>query len=91
MDNIYYDNIMHICIYEGRTCLYASDITRQNFEKIISPDFLQQSILSDMDFKEIDNQGFHYQATICIPESSVCNIINLLVTFDGKLIIDPMK
>ena len=71
--------------------MYASDITRQNFEKIISPDFLQQSILSDMDFKEIDNQGFHYQATICIPESSVCNIINLLVTFDGKLIIDPMK
>lgn len=91
MDNIYYDNIMHICLYEGKKCLYASDITKQMFERVISTDFLQQAILSDMDFKGVDHKGFHYQAMVCIPESAVCNIVNLLISFDKKLIISANK
>lgn len=87
MDNIYYDNIMHICIYESRKCLFSSDITKQMLENVIPTDFLQQSILSEMNFKNVDRKGFHYQATVCIPESSVCNIADLLVSFDGKLTI----
>ena len=91
MDNIYYDNIMHICIYEGRKCLFPSDITKQMLENVISTDFLQQSILSEMNFKNVDRKGFHYQATVCIPESSVCNIADLSVSFDGKLTIYTAK
>ena len=91
MDNIYYDNIMHICIYEGRKCLFSSDITKQMLENVISTDFLQQSILSEMNFKNVDRKGFHYQATVCIPESSVCNIAYLSVSFDGKLTIYTAK
>ena len=91
MDNIYYDNIMHICIYEGRKCLFSSDITKQMLENVISTDFLQQSILSEMNFKNVDRKGFHYQATVCIPESSVCNIADLSVSFDGKLTIYTAK
>ena len=87
MDNVYYDNVMHICVYEGKKCLYNSDITKQMFGNIMSEDFLQQSILSDIEFKGVSKKGFHYQATICIPESSACNIANLIVDFDGELII----
>lgn len=87
MDNVYYDNVMHICIYEGRKSLYASDITKQMFDKVIPADFLQQSILSDMNFMGIDHNGYHYQAIIGIPESVVCNIANLTISFDGKLTI----
>lgn len=49
VDNVYYDNIIHICVYEGRKSLYAKDITKQMF-KGGSDDFLQWAILSDMDF-----------------------------------------
>ena len=91
MDNIYYDNIMHICIYEGRKCLFSSDITKQMLENVISTDFLQQSILSEMNFKNVDRKGFHYQATVCRPESSVCNIADLSVSFDGKITIYTAK
>ena len=91
MDNIYYDNIMHICIYEGRKCLFSSDITKQMLENVISTDFLQQSILSEINFKNVDRKGFHYQATVCIPESPVCNIADLSVSFDGKLTIYTAK
>ena len=91
MDKIYYDNIMHICIYESSKCLFSSDITKQMLENVISTDFLQQSILSEMNFKNVDRKGFYYQATVCIPESSVCNIADLSVSFDGKLTIYTAK
>ena len=50
VDNVYYDNIIHICVYEGRKSLYAKDITKQMFKGVVPDDFLQWAILSDMDF-----------------------------------------
>lgn len=91
MDNIYYDNVMHICVYEGRKSLYAKDITKQMFADVIPADFLQQAILSDMSFTGINQAGYHYQALVCIPESSVCRIINLIISFEGKLTITAAK
>ncbi len=91
MDNVYYDNIMHICIYEGRKKVYASNITKQMFSRILPEDFLQQSILSDMNFIKVDSEGFHYQTLVCIPESSVYSSVKVTVTFDNKLIIKTGK
>ena len=91
MDNIYYDNVMHICVYEGKKSLYAKDITKQMFVDVIPTDFLQQAILSDMNFTGIDRKGYHYQALVCIPESPVCNLVNLTISFDGKLNITAAK
>lgn len=91
MDNIYYDNVMHICVYEGRKSLYAKDITKQLFTNYIPEDFLQQAILSDMNFMGINRSGYHYQALVCIPESSVCRVMNLTAGFDGKLTISAAK
>lgn len=85
LDNVYYDNVMHICVYEGKKCLYDSNITKQMLEEVISEEMLNQSILSDMEFVKVDAQGFHYLATACIPGSSVCNVASLVVGFDGKL------
>lgn len=50
VDNVYYDNIIHICVYEGKRSLFAKDITRQMFKHVIPDDFLKWAILSDMDF-----------------------------------------
>lgn len=91
MDNVYYDNVMHICVYEGKKSLYASDVTKQMFEEVVPLDFLEQSILSDMQFTKVDNKGFHYQAILGIPESQVYSIANLTVDFDGKLAITAAK
>ncbi|MEG1659668.1 MAG: DUF4738 domain-containing protein [Bacteroides sp.] len=91
MDNVYYDNVMHICVYEGRKKLYSSDITKQMFEKVIPADFLEKSLLSDMNVTGIDSKGFHYQAMLCMPESSVCYVANLTISFQGELIIKAVK
>jgi hypothetical protein len=85
IDNVYYDNVMHICVYEGRKMIYGHDITKDMFSGVIPAEFLKNSILSDMDFYGVGKVGFRYQATVCIPESSVCNLVNLIVSFNGKL------
>lgn len=91
VDNVYYDNVMHICVYEGKKSLYSSDITKQTFMGMVPDEFLQRSILSDMVFTGITRSGFHYLATICVPKSAVCYMVELNISFDGKLTLSPMK
>ena len=61
------------------------------FDKVVSADYLKQSILSDMHFIKVDRNGFHYQAALSIPESLIYNMVNLTVSFDGKLTISSVK
>ena len=91
MDNVYYDNVMHICVYEGKKSLFASDVTKQMFAQVVPADFLPQAILSDTKFVKVDRNGFHYQAVLAIPESSVYSIAEIEVGFDGKLTITSTK
>ena len=91
MDNVYYDNVMHICVYEGKKSLFASDVTKQMFAQVIPADFLSQAILSDTKFVKVDRNGFHYQAALSIPESLIYNMVNLTVSFDGNLTISSVK
>lgn len=85
VDNVYYDNIIHICVYKGNEKVYAKDINKQMFDQIISTEFLSNSILADMNFINVNSSGFLYQANVCIPESYVCQLVNLTVSFDGIL------
>ena len=91
MEKVYYDNVIHICIYEGRKELFSSDITKKMFKEVIPLDFLDQVILSDINFMGIDQNGYHYQAIVSIPESAVYNLIDLTIDFDQKLNITAAK
>lgn len=91
VDNVYYDNIIHICVYEGKKSLYAKDITKQMFKEVVPNDFLQWAILSDMDFRGVDAQGYHYQATVCIPDDASCYMVNITVSKDEKLSYELIK
>ena len=61
VDNVYYDNVIHICVYEGRRMLYGKDITKKAFAGIFPEDILSQMILADMNFMGVDNKGYQYQ------------------------------
>ena len=71
VDNVYYDNVIHICVYEGKKLLYGKDITKKVFATIFPEEVLNQTILSDMNFINVDGKGYHYEAMLRIPESSV--------------------
>lgn len=83
VDNVYYDNVIHICVYKGKEMLYGEDITKKMFASVLAPEILDQSILSDMDFLGVSEAGYLYRAALRIPESSVYNVVNLTIGFDN--------
>lgn len=85
VDNVYYDNIIHICVYQGTQRLYAKDITKEMFAGTVPENFLQGAILSDMDFMGVDAQGYRYRATVCVPDGSSCYYIDLQIDKEGEL------
>lgn len=88
VDNVYYDNVIHICVYEGKKMLYGQDITKKMFADIFPAEMLDQAILADMNFMGVDSKGYHYQATLGIPESSVYNLVNMIIGFDNTMNIE---
>lgn len=91
VDNVYYDNIIHICVYEGRKSLYAKDITKQMFKDVVPDDFLQWAILSDMDFIGVDASGYHYRATVCVPDDAACYMVHITADKGGGLSFELVK
>lgn len=85
VDNVYYDNVIHICVYEGRRMLYGKDITKKAFAGIFPEDILSQMILADMNFMGVDNKGYQYQATLRVPESSVYSLADITIGFDNRI------
>ena len=68
IDNVYYDNIIHICVYEGKKELCGKDIKRSMFEGIVPSEFLSVSILQDMNFVGMQNERFLFNAMLRVPD-----------------------
>ena len=85
IENVYYDNIIHICVYEGKNRLFGRDMKKQDFELLIPKEYYQRAILSDMDFAGVNAKGYQYHATLCIPNSASCYLINISINMDGDI------
>lgn len=85
VENVYYDKIIHICVYEGKNKLFGKDIMKKDFEGTIPDEYLQWAILSDMDFKGVNENGYQYQASICIPNETSCYQVNISISEKGDL------
>lgn len=68
IDNVYYDNIIHVCVYEGREQQCGKDIKRCMFEGIVPAEFLSVSILQDMCFMGLSGNRFQFRATLRVPD-----------------------
>lgn len=85
IDEAFYDNIIHICVYEGTTSLFARDMHKEDFKSMLTDTFYDQSILADMTFDGVDAEGFHFTARIGIPDSFIHNLILVAISPDGKI------
>ena len=86
VENIYYDNIIHICVYKGKERLFSKDINKEMFARVVPADFLNNAILSDMDFVKVDEKGYRYVATLCIPDGAACYNVRLDVSKEGNIV-----
>lgn len=85
VDNVYYDNVIHICVYEGRNELYGRDILKRDFAEVVPEEQLAQMLLADMNFQGVNADGYQYQATLKIPETSTYTLVDLSIGFDKEL------
>jgi len=84
VENEYYDNIIHLSIFQGSTQLFSRDFRKQQFAKQVPAQILQQSILNNMEFNKVDANGFHFNVSVCVPDDASCYLIDQVVSFDGN-------
>ena len=85
VENIYYDNIMHVSLFHGATKFFSRDFRKQDYAGKVPEQFLSQSVLSNMEYAGVDAVGFHFVATICIPDGASCYKAENIISFDGQL------
>ena len=85
VENVYYDNIIHLSIFKGSTEIFSRDFRKLQYEKKVPSQFLTKSILNDMEYEKTDAQGFHVNASLCTPGNASCYRVEHVISFDGKL------
>jgi len=85
VENVYYDNIMHVSVYNGAQRLYSSDIRKQQFSKIVPVTFLNEAVLANMEYSKADAEGLHFNATLCIPDGASCYLVETIVSYNGQM------
>ncbi len=85
VDNVYYDNIVNLNVYHGATKLFSSDFRKHQFANYMPKAIVQQTILNDMLFKEVNKDGIHYVASLGVPDDMSSFQVQVIVGFDGRL------
>lgn len=87
----FFDNIIHISVYEGRRRVFSRDIDKSMFSELIPREFLDGAILSNMDWGRTDDAATVFHATVCEPEGARCYVVDLHVSFEGQLDIELVE
>lgn len=86
MDNVYYDNIVHLSVFQGSSKVFSKNITKQMFSRFVSEQTIEQVILGDVSFAKADAKGLHFDVQLFHPEgNSVDYLLSLAVDYDGQL------
>lgn len=85
VDRIYYDNIIHLSVFHDAEKTFSSNITKADFGEFIDETLLNQVILSDLSFYDIDAEGLHLFASLAVPNSSSSFLVETMVAYDGSL------
>lgn len=85
VDNIYYDNIIHISAFAGTEKVFSKDFRKNHFKGFVPDNMLGQMILSDIDLLDLDESGFRYKAQLAIPDSPGCFIVGFTVSYNGHI------
>ena len=84
VENVYYDNIIHLSIFRGDRQLFSKDFRKQQYQKRVPEQLLAQSVLNDLQYDKTDAKGFHLNASICVPGDASCYLVENVISFDGK-------
>lgn len=83
--NFYFDNVIHVSLYSGKTMLYGCNFDKDTFVEIIPDKFLAESTLSDIVYSHCDKDGCHFNAKICIPDGAACYMVDITISYTGDV------
>lgn len=83
--NVYFDNIIHLSFFKGAGQLFSKDFHKKDFARMVPPEVLRQSVLSDLKYKNTDVSGFHFIAYVVVPDSPTSYLIEITLSFSGKM------
>lgn len=85
VENIYYDNIIHVSIFSGSVKLFSKDFRKDDFSTCVPKNMLKQSVLSDIDLDCLDENGVHYQTQLAIPDCPTSFLVKLTISYSGNI------
>lgn len=85
VENVYYDNIMHVSVFQGSRRLFSSDFRKQMFAKLVPESFLNEAILVNMEYSRADAQGLYFNATLCVPDGASCYLVETRISYLGEM------
>lgn len=91
VENVYYDNIIHVSVYRGAEQLYSRDFNKQMYSRLVPEAFLRGAVLGRMEFGKVDARGFHFNTTVCIPDGDSCYLLDTQITFDGEMTMELIE
>ena len=85
VENVYYDNIIHLSIFRGATQLFSRDFRKQQYQGLMADGLLAQSVMNDMHYTGTDASGFHVNVSLSVPGEASYYLVEHTIDFDGQL------
>lgn len=91
VENVYYDNIIHVSIFSGASKMFSKDFKKDDFAGFVPKSMMRQSILSDIRLVQAGKTGIRYQTQLAVPDSPSSFIVELTVAYDGNVSMQVTK
>lgn len=85
VDHAYYDNIVHIALYDGAKKLINRDYRKNDFSAHVPAEYISKCILSDIIIDKVTEEGVTFVAILSTPDTYTSYHINILVNTEGKV------
>lgn len=85
VDNIYLDNVAKVSVATGGRQVYAHNFRKKEFARFVPADFMNLSILRDIQYNSADTAAVYLDAIIGYPDASTSYVVELRITKNGKL------
>jgi hypothetical protein len=87
VETAYYDNIIHIALYEGKTKLFGQNFAKDAFKELVPKEYFDNAILKDIKIAGTHQKAVRFTATLIIPDTYVNFKVNIDIDSQGNKIL----
>ena len=85
VDHAYFDNIIHIALYDGARKVINRDYRKKDFSAHVPKEYIDKCILSDIIIEKATPEEVTFVAILSTPDTYTSYHINIVVGIDGNI------